>query len=201
MKKLKPRVVDWAQIDRFLASADKKPASARKILAFDEEACLQQAYEAMLKASLGFMFSHGFRARSQPLNLLLLKTAIPANAPCVHEMDMLICKLAGAVGIETAYRWHSNDLSRTDRSEKEGLGSRWSPYCRLNAASFPVAHNSAICSLLSVLLACRCSWSFECPHSSTRPAELSHPLRAHATSTKRRPSESPYAGCPRQHER
>jgi len=27
---------------------------------FDEEACLQQAYEAMLKASIGFMFSHGF---------------------------------------------------------------------------------------------------------------------------------------------
>ena len=66
MKKLKPHAVDWAQIDRFLASADKKLASARKILAFDEEACLQQAYEAMLKASLGFMFSHGFRARSQP---------------------------------------------------------------------------------------------------------------------------------------
>ena len=66
MKKLKPQQVDWAQIDRFLASADKKLASARKILAFDEEACLQQAYEAMLKASLGFMFSHGFRARSQP---------------------------------------------------------------------------------------------------------------------------------------
>ncbi len=59
MKKLKPHAVDWAQIDRFLASADKKLASARKILAFDEEACLQQAYEAMLKASLGFMFSHG----------------------------------------------------------------------------------------------------------------------------------------------
>ena len=66
MKKLKPHAVDWAQIDRFLASANKKLASARKILAFDEEACLQQAYEAMLKASLGFMFSHGFRARSQP---------------------------------------------------------------------------------------------------------------------------------------
>jgi uncharacterized protein (UPF0332 family) len=46
--------------------AEKKLASAHKILAFDEEACLQQAYEAMLKASLGFMFSHGFRARSQP---------------------------------------------------------------------------------------------------------------------------------------
>lgn len=66
MKKLKPHAVNWAQIDRFLASADKKPASAHKILAFDEETCLQQAYEAMLKASLGFMFSHGFRARSQP---------------------------------------------------------------------------------------------------------------------------------------
>src|SRR2546430_2690097 len=66
MKKLKPHAVDWAQIDRFLAGADKKLVSARKILAFDEEACLQQAYEAMLKASLGFMFSHGFRARSQP---------------------------------------------------------------------------------------------------------------------------------------
>jgi hypothetical protein len=66
MRKLKPHIVDWPQIDRFLASADKKLASARKILAFDEEACLQQAYEAMLKASLGFMFSHGFRASSQP---------------------------------------------------------------------------------------------------------------------------------------
>jgi uncharacterized protein (UPF0332 family) len=66
MRKLKPHTVDWAQIERFLASADKKLASAHKILAFDEEACLQQAYEAMLKASLGFMFSHGFRARSQP---------------------------------------------------------------------------------------------------------------------------------------
>src|ERR1700690_2245931 len=66
MRKLKPQTVDWGQIERFLASADKKLASAHKILAFDEEACLQQAYEAMLKASLGFMFSHGFRARSQP---------------------------------------------------------------------------------------------------------------------------------------
>src|SRR5258707_9317564 len=66
MKKLKAHTIYWAQIDRFLASADKKLASARKILAFDEEACLQQAYEAMLKASLGFMFSHGFRPRSQP---------------------------------------------------------------------------------------------------------------------------------------
>ena len=61
MKNLKPHKVDWAQIERFLASADKKLASVHKILAFDEEACLQQAYEAMLKASLGFMLSHSFR--------------------------------------------------------------------------------------------------------------------------------------------
>jgi uncharacterized protein (UPF0332 family) len=66
VKKIKPHTVDWPQIDRFLQSAEKKLASAHKILAFDEEASLQQAYEAMLKASLGFMFSHGWRARSQP---------------------------------------------------------------------------------------------------------------------------------------
>jgi len=66
MKKLKPHKADWLQIDRFLQSAEKKLTAAQKILAFDEEACLQQAYEAMLKASLGFMFSYGFRARSQP---------------------------------------------------------------------------------------------------------------------------------------
>jgi uncharacterized protein (UPF0332 family) len=66
VKKLKPQKVDWAQIERFLQSADKKLVSAHKILAFDEEPSLQQAYEAMLKAALGFMFSYGFRARSQP---------------------------------------------------------------------------------------------------------------------------------------
>ena len=49
MKKLKPHKVDWLQIDRFLQSAEKKLTAAQKILAFDEEACLQQAYEAMLR--------------------------------------------------------------------------------------------------------------------------------------------------------
>jgi hypothetical protein len=43
MNKLKPHTVDWAQIERFVASAEKKLNSAHKILAFDEEACLQQA--------------------------------------------------------------------------------------------------------------------------------------------------------------
>jgi uncharacterized protein (UPF0332 family) len=65
MRNLRAHKIDWTQIERFLQSAEKKLNSAHKILAFDEEACLQQAYEAMLKASLGFMFSFGFRARSQ----------------------------------------------------------------------------------------------------------------------------------------
>jgi hypothetical protein len=62
MEKFKPHPIDRAQVDRFLAGAAKKIESARKILAFDEEASLQQAYEAMLKASIGFIFSHGLRA-------------------------------------------------------------------------------------------------------------------------------------------
>jgi hypothetical protein len=66
VKKLKPQKVDWAQIERFLQSAEKKLVSAQKILAFDEEACTPTSLRAMLKASLGFMFSRGFRARSQP---------------------------------------------------------------------------------------------------------------------------------------
>ena len=64
--KPKPHTTDWPQIVRFLQSAKKRLSSARKILEFDEEACLQQAYEAMLRASLAFMFSHGLRPRSQP---------------------------------------------------------------------------------------------------------------------------------------
>jgi uncharacterized protein (UPF0332 family) len=47
VKKLKPQKVDWPQIERFLQGAEKKLASANKILEFDEEASLQQAYEAM----------------------------------------------------------------------------------------------------------------------------------------------------------
>jgi uncharacterized protein (UPF0332 family) len=66
MKKLKPQRVDWHQISRYLGAASKKLTTAKKILLIDEEACYQQAYDAMLKASLGFMLSHGVRPRSQP---------------------------------------------------------------------------------------------------------------------------------------
>lgn len=65
MSKLKPQKVDWKQIERFLGSADQKLATAEKILAIDEEVCLQQAYEAMLRSSIGFMLCHGVRVRSQ----------------------------------------------------------------------------------------------------------------------------------------
>ena len=84
MKKLKPHKVDWEQIERFLASAERKLASARKILAFDEEACLQQAYEAMLRASLGLMFSHGFRARSQPGHHIAIIDFVRARIDARH---------------------------------------------------------------------------------------------------------------------
>jgi hypothetical protein len=50
MKKLKPHKADWAQIERFQTSAAKKLAAAGKILAFDEEACLQLATSPCSKA-------------------------------------------------------------------------------------------------------------------------------------------------------
>jgi uncharacterized protein (UPF0332 family) len=85
VKKLKPQKVDWAQIERFLQSAEKKLATAHKILTFDEEASLQQAYEAMLKASLGFMFSHGFRARSQPGHHIAIIDFVRARIDKKHD--------------------------------------------------------------------------------------------------------------------
>lgn len=90
MKKLKPQVVDWAQIERFLAGAEKKLSSAQKILAFDEEACLQQSYEAMLKASLGFMFSHGFRARSQPGHHIAIIEFVRARIEKKHASLIIV---------------------------------------------------------------------------------------------------------------
>ena len=66
MKKLKSQQVDFDQVRRFLAGAGKKLTAARKTLEIDEEASYQLAYEAMLKASLGFMLSFGVRPRSLP---------------------------------------------------------------------------------------------------------------------------------------
>lgn len=66
MKNLKPQRIDFKQISRFLASAEKKLTAAKRTFGIDVEACYQLAYEAMLKASLGFMLSFGIRPRSLP---------------------------------------------------------------------------------------------------------------------------------------
>lgn len=66
MKKWKPQRATGDQVNRYFGAAEKKLVTARKILAIDEEACFQAAYDAMLKASLGFILRHGVRPRSQP---------------------------------------------------------------------------------------------------------------------------------------
>jgi uncharacterized protein (UPF0332 family) len=90
MKKLKSQKVDWPQIERFLQSAEKKLASAHKILAFDEEACLQQSYEAMLKASLAFLFSHGSRVRGQPGHHVAIIDFVRARMDKKHAALLLV---------------------------------------------------------------------------------------------------------------
>jgi uncharacterized protein (UPF0332 family) len=65
MDKTKPQKVDPKQVRQFLADAHRKAAAARKNLAIDEETAYQTAYQAMLKASLALMLSHGQRPRVQ----------------------------------------------------------------------------------------------------------------------------------------
>src|ERR1035438_8350571 len=126
MKKLKPQTVDWGQIERFLTSAEKKLTSARKILAFDEEACLQQAYEAMLKASLGFMFSHGFRARSQPGHHIAIIDFVRARIDKKHAgllivFDRLRRKRNMALYEDTGFVSH-HDVQHALETAREYLG-------------------------------------------------------------------------------
>src|SRR5213592_1363672 len=125
VKKLKPQKVDWAQIERFLQSAERKLASAHKILAFDEEACLQQAYEAMLKASLGFMFSHGFRARSQPGHHIAIIEFVRARVDKKHYglltvFDRLRRKRNLALYDDTGFVSH-HDAEQALRSARQYL--------------------------------------------------------------------------------
>jgi|SRR5208337_2118074 len=65
MNKTRPQRIDAKQLKLFLADAQKKAATARKNLAIDAETAYQIAYEAMLKASLALMLSHGQRPRVQ----------------------------------------------------------------------------------------------------------------------------------------
>jgi hypothetical protein len=52
-------------VKEFLADAEKKAVAARKNLVIDEETAYQTAYQAVLKASLALMLSHGQRPRVQ----------------------------------------------------------------------------------------------------------------------------------------
>lgn len=129
MKKLKSQKVDWEQIERFLQSAEKKLASAHKILAFDEEACLQQAYEAMLKGSLGFMFSHGFRARSQPGHHIAIVEFVRARIDKKHSgllivFDRLRRKRNLALYDDTGFVSH-RDAEHALESAREFIGVIW----------------------------------------------------------------------------
>src|SRR5580692_10631070 len=134
MKKFKPQAVDWPQIGRFLESAERKLASARKIIAFDEEACLQQAYEAMLKASLAFMFSHGFRARSQPGHHIAIIDFVRArldkkHAPLLTVFDRLRRKRNLALYDDTGF------VSHHDAEEAIAAAQRYLDLLRADIAS------------------------------------------------------------------
>ena len=65
MSKTKPQKTDPKQVMQFLADAARKAEAARKNLSIDEETAYQTAYQAMLKASLALMLSHGQRPRVQ----------------------------------------------------------------------------------------------------------------------------------------
>jgi uncharacterized protein (UPF0332 family) len=134
MKKLKPQSVDWPQIGRFLASADRKLASARKILEFDEEACLQQAYESMLKASLAFMFSHGFRVRSQPGHHIAIIDFVrerldKKHAPLLTVFDQLRRKRNLALYDDTGF------ISHHDAEEAIASAHRYLEILRIDLES------------------------------------------------------------------
>ena len=65
MATTKSQKIDPKQVRQFLADAGRKAAAARKNLVIDEETAYQTAYQAMLKASLALMMSHGHRPRVQ----------------------------------------------------------------------------------------------------------------------------------------
>ena len=65
MTRTKKQKIDSKQVKQFLTDAEKKAVAARKNLAIDEETTYQTAYQAVLKASLALMLSHGQRPRVQ----------------------------------------------------------------------------------------------------------------------------------------
>ena len=65
-RQTKSQSVDPKQVMDFHAGAQRKLKAAEKALAIDEEAALEIAYEAMLKATIALMLAHGQRLRSGP---------------------------------------------------------------------------------------------------------------------------------------
>lgn len=63
MKKTRRIKTDLVQIKSFIKTAQSKINKAEKILSIDQQLAFQAAYEAMLRASLGFMLSFGERPR------------------------------------------------------------------------------------------------------------------------------------------
>jgi uncharacterized protein (UPF0332 family) len=81
-------------VKQFLADAKKKCVAARKNLAIDEETAYQTAYQAMLKASLALMLSHGQRPRVQLGHHVAIiefaqKHLDPALAPAFDLFDRM----------------------------------------------------------------------------------------------------------------
>lgn len=64
MKITKQQEINFLQIRSFLESAERRLKKAEQILKVDEQSGFQAAYEAMIRASLGFMLSFGQRPRS-----------------------------------------------------------------------------------------------------------------------------------------
>ena len=65
MATTKPQRINPRQVKQFVADAKKMATAARMNLAIDAETAYQTAYQAMLKASLELMLSHGQRPRNQ----------------------------------------------------------------------------------------------------------------------------------------
>jgi uncharacterized protein (UPF0332 family) len=94
MPRNKSQSVSAKQVGQFLTDARKKAATARKNLTIDAEAAYQIAYEAMLKASLALMLSHGQRPRVQLGHHIAIiefaqKHLDPALAPTFDLFDRM----------------------------------------------------------------------------------------------------------------
>jgi len=100
MKVLTNERIDFEQINGFLRSAATKLKKAGQIISLDEQIGFQTAYEAMLRASLGFLLSYGKRPRNM-----------------VGHHKVVIEFVAERLGSEYSALMHSFDVMRRKRNE------------------------------------------------------------------------------------